>query len=64
MRIHGWCTGCRKVKLVRVSGHGLAMIGARRIAQGICDDCERRAEDERAKRDPRRGPRGFRPGPS
>jgi len=47
VRLHGWCTGCRKVKLVRVSGHGLAMAAATKgVASGICAQCE----DEETKR--------------
>jgi hypothetical protein len=37
----GWCTGCRKVKQVSVSGHALVMAQARRgVIQGVCADCE------------------------
>ena len=40
MNIHGYCTQCHKIKRVRVSGHGLAMMGTRGgAAQGICAAC-------------------------
>lgn len=44
MKLHGYCTECRRPKLVRVSGHGLAMLAASkgRVAQGVCDDCEQK----------------------
>jgi hypothetical protein len=43
MRLIGYCTGCRRIKYVRVSGHQLAMMAARGsgVAEGICDDCEK-----------------------
>lgn len=41
MRLHGWCTKCRRVRLVSVSGHGLAMAHARGgIAEGVCAECK------------------------
>ena len=43
MRLHGWCTECRRAKLVRVSNHAMAMLAIRQIPTGICDDCERKA---------------------
>lgn len=46
VRIPGYCTGCRRVRTVSVSGHGLAMAG-RGVAQGICADCQQREDDQR-----------------
>lgn len=43
MRLPGYCERCRRMRQVRVSGHGMAMLAARRIAVGICASCE---EDE------------------
>lgn len=40
VRLPGYCTVCRRIKQVRVSGHGMAMLGVRRVAQGICSQCE------------------------
>jgi len=37
MRVHGFCTKCKKVKRVNVSGLG----GTGAVAMGVCDDCER-----------------------
>lgn len=39
MRIHGYCTGCRRIKRVRVRnwmGQGVAL--------GICDDCDAKSQ--------------------
>ena len=35
MKIHGWCSTCRKVRRVRVT-HWLG----RGAPVGVCDDCE------------------------
>lgn len=45
MFLHGYCTGCRKIKRVRVTGANLAFVTTG-IPQGICASCE----DEQAKR--------------
>ena len=50
MRLHGYCTSCRRPKLVRVSGHGMAMLAVRAVPQGICTDCERKEDEERKAR--------------
>lgn len=48
MRIHGYCTGCRRFKLVSVSGHQLVVGSARGgVCEGICPDCQ---EKERVRR--------------
>jgi hypothetical protein len=39
VKLHGYCTQCRRVRLVRLSGHDIAMLGVRRFPSGICDDC-------------------------
>lgn len=50
MKIPGYCTGCHRIKQVRVSGHGLAMMGARGgVAQGICDSCQDKEDEKRRK---------------
>jgi hypothetical protein len=44
----GYCTECHRVKQVRVSGHGLAMAGARHgVVEGVCDDCETKDDARR-----------------
>ena len=43
MRIHGYCTSCHKIKMVRVSGSNLAL-AVRGGAQGICSECEEAKE--------------------
>jgi hypothetical protein len=48
MRIHGYCTECRRIK--QVSGHGMAMMGAGGVAQGVCSDCEEDREFRRGTR--------------
>lgn len=54
MRLHGYCERCHRIKLVRVSGHGMAMYGARGIVTGICDACQEKEDEERRKRHERR----------
>jgi hypothetical protein len=39
MKIHGYCTECRKIKRVNVSGAGMALLAMKKVATGICDDC-------------------------
>lgn len=42
MRIHGYCHGCHRVKLVNVSAAGLAraqLAGNATVLIGICDAC-------------------------
>jgi hypothetical protein len=50
MRIPGYCTECHKVKQVRVSGHGLAMMGIRGAAEGVCASCEEEKDTARQER--------------
>lgn len=33
MRVHGWCTGCQRIRRVQVQRVG------RNVAIGVCDDC-------------------------
>jgi len=40
VRIVGYCTSCRRIKYVRVGAAGLAMLGQRSVATGVCSDCE------------------------
>jgi hypothetical protein len=48
MRMPGYCTECRRVKQVRVSGYALAMAGARHgVVEGVCDQCEEDREFRR-----------------
>lgn len=47
MRMTGYCTECHRVRPVRVSGHGMAMLAARRIATGICVACEQKQQEKR-----------------
>lgn len=42
MRLHGYCTECHKIKMVNVPGHALALAVVRGVAEGVCDDCERK----------------------
>lgn len=54
MRLVGYCERCRRVRSVRVSAAGLAMMQATGgFATGICAECEHR-EDERRKESDRR----------
>lgn len=54
MRLHGYCTGCRRIKLVSVTGHGLAMAGATRgVVQGTCAECEENDRTRRQAKHPR-----------
>jgi hypothetical protein len=48
MRLHGYCNVCRRIKLVSVSGHSLALAHARRgVIQGICAECEQSQRKEK-----------------
>jgi hypothetical protein len=40
MRIHGWCTECRKIKRVTVTSAAMASLARGGVAQGVCADCE------------------------
>jgi hypothetical protein len=41
MLLPGYCTECRKIKMVRASASSLALTGPRGgVVQGICDDCD------------------------
>lgn len=40
MRLHGYCSTCHKIKLVRVSAAAVAMMTLKPIPEGICDACE------------------------
>jgi hypothetical protein len=40
MRIHGYCTGCRKIKLVNVSSAGMVTLARGGVPMGICAQCE------------------------
>lgn len=46
MRVTGFCERCRRVRPVKVTGHGWAMRVARGMATGVCQRCE----DEEAKK--------------
>ena len=47
MKLIGYCTGCRKVKRVRVSGNALLMAEAHNeVVQGLCDDCDSKTEKQ------------------
>jgi hypothetical protein len=51
VKLPGYCTECRRIRQVRVSGHGLALAGARGgTGQGICSACEEAEEKERVER--------------
>jgi hypothetical protein len=50
MRVHGFCTECRKFRVVRASGHAIAMLPVTGVAEGICSDCERKEDEERVER--------------
>lgn len=47
MNIHGWCTECRRVKVVNVSNSGMASLAAGGIAQGVCSSCRQASDDLR-----------------
>lgn len=48
MKLTGYCAKCRRIKLVNVSGNGMAMLASGSIVQGLCDAC-REAEERRRK---------------
>ena len=50
MRIHGWCTSCHRVKVVRVTSSGMVRLATRQVAEGVCADCEEREDNERKAR--------------
>lgn len=50
MRLPGYCTGCHRIKQVRVSGAQMALVAAGQVAQGTCASCEQKEEDERNER--------------
>lgn len=43
MRLHGYCTECHRIRMVRVN---FGRYTGRGVMQGVCDDCEekRRAQ--------------------
>lgn len=45
MRMLGWCTRCRRMRQVQVSGHGLAMAASSGVASGVCAECDMSADD-------------------
>lgn len=40
MRLHGYCTSCRRVRLVSVSAHALALSQVTGVVEGNCQECE------------------------
>ncbi len=49
MRIHGYCTKCRKIKLVEVAPRQLAKMAHRRgVAAGVCSACAETTTPNRA----------------
>lgn len=40
MRIPGYCTGCRRIKQVQVSGSGMTAVALGRTASGVCAQCQ------------------------
>jgi protein-arginine kinase activator protein McsA len=44
MRMPGFCTKCHRPRTVAVSGSSLALAGAHGVVQGICQECESKAE--------------------
>lgn len=40
MRVHGYCTSCRRIKRVTVASSHLASSMMRGTPEGVCDDCE------------------------
>lgn len=47
VRLHGWCERCHKVRRVTVYPSSLALLAARGLAVGVCDECEDDAEQRR-----------------
>lgn len=61
MLIDGWCTQCRKVRRVRVTGLGLALASGRgNLVQGVCNSCEEENETKRKEASGRPAGRGYR----
>lgn len=50
MRLHGYCIGCHRPKLVRVSSAGMVGLARGGVAQGICDQCEQAEAEKRRAR--------------
>lgn len=47
MKVHGFCTACRRVKRVQVSGAGMSNLSRGGTASGICDACQQAEDDAR-----------------
>lgn len=46
MRLHGYCTGCRRPRLVSVSGSALVRAHARGgVVEGVCAACEEKERE-------------------
>lgn len=52
MRMPGYCTECRRIRQVSVSGHALATAQARgsNVVQGTCVECEEKLREPRRRR--------------
>ena len=48
MKMHGFCEGCNKVKLVQVKSANMVRLAMNQPIFGLCDECHR-AEVEAAK---------------
>jgi hypothetical protein len=48
MRVHGYCTECKKPKMVKVASNALALVAAMRgVVRGICSGCDEAAKQKR-----------------
>jgi len=47
MMLHGWCTVCRRIRRVRVSGAGMVMVQRGKTPSGVCAACTEAAEAKR-----------------
>jgi hypothetical protein len=48
VRLIGYCERCHRVRYVRVGTSAIHLLTAKRVAVGVCAECE--AADEKAKR--------------
>lgn len=39
MKVHGWCEGCRKVKLIPLNARAAVTLTQHGVPMGLCDDC-------------------------
>jgi hypothetical protein len=43
MRVPGYCTECRRFRVVSASGHAVVMSQITGVVEGMCDECEEKS---------------------